>query len=192
MDDNKDIKLLLIGNKTDIPNKIDIIKDINPDIIVRYSKCESWELTKTDFTSIWLMDIAEEKLRKDYLKIPKECRVNLYKSRKLFFVENSLNTSLYSLLCFSKLKDIDVVSFVKTIPIEKYFPNFDIMTHRPSNFIWMLIFCLEKVKYNKLYITACDIDDRSHLKDNKFHKDVYKEEEILLQNLIKQNKITLI
>lgn len=179
------MKAIIIGNK-------DIEKDISDklkefDIIIRINRCTNWEKTKTDKIDTWLMDLSVEKLFDDFKKIP--CIDLLYNANKLFFYENSKNVTLYSILSLNGLYRLNVVSYIHSLDIKKYIPEFDFMECRPSNFVWMILFTLENLQNCDIYITACDIENRSHLIENKFHKNCIKKEEKLLKTLINEGKI---
>lgn len=186
-------KLILIGNK-DI--KKDISKDLEQfDTVVRINRCTNWENTKTLKTDYWLMDIAKESLFADFIRMPQACIDTLISANKIFFFENTKNVSLWTLLNFNGLNKLIIEEYRYTFDIEKYFPKFDFLTYRPTNFMWMLLYIIErlsKINNYEIYITATDIYDRSYLKYSNFHKECYKQEEQVLQDLLNKKIINLL
>lgn len=184
------MKILLIGNKPLKKNIAPQLQDF--DFIARVNRATNWEQTRTPQTHLWLADLCRPTVFPMFLSLP-----DAYKSsvkQALLFQENAPHFSLWHVVAVFGETPIINISF-DSINIKKYLPlykDFFHCSYRPSNLVWLLIYLLEKHPKDHIYLTAADITDRSFLATNSIHKDTYKDEEHLLQQLVNNKTITYI
>lgn len=183
-------KILLIGNK---PVENDISERLRGfDFVVRVNRTTNWDKTRTAQTDLWIADVFNKRILPAYLAVPQDFRESV--SAALCFRENANNILLNDIACVICEKPLSIVSF-DSINIGKYLPsykNFQTCGYRCSNTVWTLIRLLEKHPQDEITITAADVYDRSYLAANKWHENIYKEEEHMMQTLIRQGRIKTI
>lgn len=182
-------RLLIIGNA---PLNDDISEDVKSfDFIVRINRMSNYD-NCASHTDLWLCDmwwgavkayIKESKTNNDKFKDVSQI-ISFYKTYVDKYQECGIPDELIS--------STKMVSFENEFDIKNYIPLYNWKDYRPSNSLWIILYCLEKYanEYD-IYITGINIFDRSYLSNNTPHVKIYKFEVELLQKLFNEGKINI-